>query len=164
MSGFQSHSMNHSEFLRIASNILIKCLLNADRINAKAMFNNLLDGEIERLVTAQMEDGSELSFDITLEHTEYRGKLNHSAFKTNLSLLLMAVDEFLKAEKNIPVLTDEQTGTFVFGLPGLAEDKNSGELNALLLGADLGQPGTACLKLQFFEPDQFINAETASEA
>ena len=157
MSGFQSHSMRHSEFLRTGSNILVKYVFEADRTNAKAMFNNLLEGETEQLVKVQMEDSSELNFDVSLDCSEYRGKLNYSAFKTSLGVLLATIGEFLKTEQDIRVLSDEHSGAFVFVLPGLAEDKDSGEINALLLGADLSRPGRACLNLQFFEPSQFVS-------
>lgn len=164
MSGFQSHSMSHSAFLRIAANILVKCVFEADRTNAKAMFNNLLDGDTEQLIKVKMEDGSELQFDVNLDYSEYRGKLNYSAFKTSLGVLLATIGECLKAEHEVRVLTDEHSGALVFVLPGLAEDKDSGEINALLLGANLSQPGRACLNLQFFEPEQFVTKKSEDEA
>ncbi len=159
MSGFQSHSMSHSKFLQIAANILVKCVYEADRTNAKAMFINLLDGDTEQLIKVQMEDGSELQFDLKLDCTEYLGKLNYSAFKASLGVLLATIGEFLKTEEEVRVLSDEPSGALVFVVPGLAEDKDSGEINALLLGMNLGQLGRACLNLQFFEPEQFIKKQ-----
>jgi hypothetical protein len=154
MSGFQSHSMSHSQFLKIASNVIGKCVIHAERTDAKAIFSSIAAGNTESLVTVRMEDDRELRFELKLDHSEFRGKLNYSAFKANVSILLAIVGEHLQADKDVSVRTDGLSGNFVFALPALSEEQ--GELNALLLGANLAQPGVACLNLAFFDSSQFL--------
>ena len=109
-----------------------------------------------------MDDDSESRFDITLDHSEFNGKLNFGLFKSVLSHMLVQIAEYVKSGKDIPVFTDENTGNVLFGLPGVFEKE--GDVNALLLGADLKSPGLVNLQLQFVDPEQFLQRDAPESA
>ena len=154
MSNYQSHSLSTEKFVTVATNILHKAFVESSRTTAKNVFTAIVDGKRASLVTLKMEDDSESRFDVSLDHSEYRGKLNLGVFRSILGNMLVQIAEHVQSEKDIPVFTDENTGHVVFGLPGIFEHK--GDVNALLLGADLNSPGTVNLTLMFVDPEQFL--------
>ena len=161
MSNFQSHSMSAVKFLTVSTNILHKTFVEGSRTSAKAVFSAIFDGKRAGLITVKMEDDSESRFDVTLDHSEFRGKLNFGVFKSILTHMLLQISDYVKSEKEVQVFTDEESGRILFGLPGILENK--GEVNALVLGADMTSPGTVNLMLQFVDPDQFLHAPDDEE-
>ena len=156
MASYETHTLSTEKFLTVATNILHKAFVESPRTTAKNVFTTIFDGKRASLVTLKMEDDSESRFDLSLDHSEFRGKLNFGVFKSILGNMLVQLAEHVQAGKDIPVFTDEASGNVMFGLPGLFENK--GDVNALLLGADLNSPGVVNLMLQFVEPEQFFRA------
>jgi hypothetical protein len=154
--------MSTDKFLTVATNILHKAFIEGSRTTAKAVFTTIFDGKRASLVTLKMDDDSESRFDITLDHSEFSGKLNFGLFKSVLSHMLVQIAEYVKSGKEIPVFTDENTGNVLFGLPGVFEKE--GDVNALLLGADLKSPGLVNLQLQFVDPEQFLQRDVPENA
>ncbi|MFT5483630.1 MAG: hypothetical protein ACI9GW_002288 [Halieaceae bacterium] len=161
MSNFQSHSMSTAKFLTVSTNILHKAFVEGSRTSAKAVFSAIFDGKRAGLITVKMEDDSESRFDVTLDHSEFRGKLNFGIFKSVLTHMLVQISDYVKSEKEVPVFTEEESGRVLFGLPGIFENK--GDVNALVLGADMTSPGTVNLMLQFVDSDQFLRAADDGE-
>lgn len=161
MSNFPSHTLTTEKFLTVATNILHKAFVEGSRTSAKNVYSSIVDGKRVSLVTLKMDDDSESRVDVTLDHSEFRGKLNFGVFKSILTHMLVQIAEFVKSEKQVPVFTDEESGNLLFGVPGIFDNK--GEINALLLGADLGGQGLIHLQLQFVEPDQFFTTEPPAE-
>ncbi len=156
MSSYETHTLPTEKFLTVAANILHKTFAETPRTTAKNVFTTVFGGKRASLVTLKMEDDSESRFDLSLDHSEFRGKLNFGVFKSILGHMLSQLSEYLQSGKEIPVFTDKDSGDVLFGLPGFFENK--GDVNALLLGADLNTPGLVILKLQFVEPEQFFKA------
>lgn len=159
MASYETHTLSTEKFLTVATNILHKTFAESPRTTAKNVFTTIFDGKRASLVKLKMEDDSESRFDLSLDHSEFRGKLNFGVFKSILVNMLVQLAEHVQAAKEIPVFTDEDSGNVLFGLPGFFESK--GDVNALLLGADLNSPGVVNLTLQFVDPEQFFKAADA---
>jgi hypothetical protein len=156
MSKYQQHSLDRGTFLTVASNVLFKSLLEAERASAKNIYRAISDGKRVALMTIRMDEDSESRFDVSLDHSEYRGKLNFGAFRTSVQALVGSVSELMQSEKNITTFSDESTGNVLFGVPGFTQEGE--HLNALMLAVDVTVAGTVLLRLQYMDPDQFIDS------
>lgn len=151
----QSLSMPSHQFLVVAANLIQRCLIEPSRAEAKQRFRSLQGGQLLPLQTVEMEDKSLARFGLRLDYSEYRGKLNFSAFRDSLAALLANIGAALKAEKE-PVSfrgEDERDG-LIFGFTGLTMDDDKANLLVLGTAPAEGGDGTV-LKLMYLDPDQF---------
>ena len=115
-------------------------------------------------MTIRMDEDSESRFDVSLDHSEFRGKLNFGAFRTSVQALVGSVSELMQSEKAITTFSDDATGNVLFGVPGFTQEGE--HLNALMLAVDVTVAGTVLLRLQYMDPDQFVESggpQTAGE-
>lgn len=160
MSQYEQHSMPQEKFLTVANNVIYQSLLESQRTTAKNIFNALMDSKRVALITLRMEDGTESRFDLTLDHSEFRGKLNFGSFRASVQALVASVSDLLRENKQLTTFTEQGGATVLFGVPGFTED--DGELNALMLASITDVPGTVLLKLQYMDPAQFLEQPAAS--
>ncbi len=158
MSEYQKHEFTPDKFLTIASNILYKSFFEAPRTDAKNMYKALVEGKRVALMNLKMEDESELRFDVSLDNSEFRGKINFGAFRSSLQALIGSTSGQLEAEKEIVTFTEKETGEVLFGVPGLTQEE--GQFNALMLAGEFSATGVVHLKLQYMEPGQFLEPAT----
>ncbi len=154
MSKYQQHTLSRDKFLTVANNVIYKSLLEAQRANAKNIYRAVSDGKRVALMTIRMDEESESRFDLTLDHSEFRGKLNFGAFRSSVQALVGSVSEVLQSEKKITTFTDENSGNVLFGVPGFTQEGE--HFNALMLVVDVGVAGSVLLRLQYMNPDQFV--------
>ena len=156
MSIQQSYNIPPEKFLTIATNVLFKAVLEAPRTTAKNIYGAIGEGKRVSLLDVRMDDGGELRFDLTLDHSEYLGeRLNFGSFRNSLTALVRSVGEKFQQQAEIPVFTEQTDGSLLFGVPGVTNDE-AGQVNVLMLGVDLqSRAGTALLKLQYLSPSQF---------
>ncbi len=160
MSTFQNFSLPPERFLTVAGNVLHRCILEAQRAPAKRIFNDAHEGKRVNLVTVQMDDETELRFDLKLDSSEFRGdRLNFKFFRNSVLGLVAAVGQALKEESEIPVFKQQGGKAMLFGIPGITND--TGEVNVLMLSADMREPGAVQLKLQYMDPSQFQRRQQA---
>ena len=154
MSTFQNFSLPPQRFMTVAGNILHRSLIDAQRAPAKRIFNDINEGQRVKLVTVQMDDETELRFDLTLDSSEFRGdRLNFKFFRNSVVGLVAALGQALKEEGEIPMFREQGGRTMLFGVPGVTQD--AGEVNVLMLASDMREPGAVVLKLQYMDPSQF---------
>jgi len=154
MSKFQQHSLSQEKFLTVANNVIFKSLLETQRSNAKNIYREISEGKRVALMKIRMDEESESRFDLTLDHSEFRGKLNFGAFRASVQALVGSVSELLGSDTKISTFTDQNTGNVLFGVPGYTQEGD--RFNALMLVADVGVAGTVLLRLQYMNPEQFI--------
>ena len=158
MSEFQSYKVSPANFLTIATNVLHKTLLEVPRTTSKNIFKAVSEGRRVALLDVRMEEDSDVRFDLALDHSEYRGdRLNFAAFRNSLTLLVGTLSETLKKQADVPVFTEQQDGSMIFGVPGVTQDDE--HVNVLMLGVNLSGPGSVLLKLQYIDPGQFDSQE-----
>ena len=128
-------SIPRDQFLTIAVNLLYKAFLENRRTEAKNVFRDMATGRTVHLTNVVMEDKSQVRFDVALDHSEYRGKLNFGAFRASLAMLVAQLSDALRAGKDIKVFSEQNNpDNVVFGLSAATEDE--GEVNVMVLGAD----------------------------
>lgn len=158
MSEYQKHEFTLDKFLTIASNILYKSFFEMPRTEAKNMYKALVEGKRVALVNLKMEDESELRFDVSLDNTEFRGKINFGAFRSSLQALISSTSAQLEAKNEIVTFTGKETGEVLFGVPGVTQEE--GQFNALMLVGEFSATAVVHLKLQYMEPGQFLEPAT----
>lgn len=151
----QSHTIPRDKFLTIAANLLYKAFLENRRTEAKNVFRDMAAGKSVHLTNVQMEDRSQVRFDIALDHTEFRGKLNFGAFRASLAVLVAQLSDALRAGRDIKVFSDQgNPDNVIFGLSAHTED--DGDVNIMVLGVDSNATrGSIELRLQYLDPAQF---------
>mgnify|MGYP005989825591 FL=1 len=157
-------SIPRDQFLTIAVNLLYKAFLENRRTEAKNVFRDMATGRTVHLTNVVMEDKSQVRFDVALDHSEYRGKLNFGAFRASLAMLVAQLSDALRAGKDIKVFSEQNNpDNVVFGLSAATEDE--GEVNVMVLGADSNAPrGSIELRLQYLDPAQFAAEAQATPA
>ncbi len=154
MSKYQQYKIKPDQFLTIASNILYKTLLDASRTDAKNLFKAIFEGRRVALIDVRMDDDSDVRFDLSLDHSEFRGKrLNFKSFRNSLTGLVGSLSENLRQQADVPVFTEQSDGSMLFGVPGVTRE--SDQVNLMMLGVNLSGPGSVLLKLQYIDPSQF---------
>lgn len=155
MSTFQNVSMPPERFLTVAANVLHKSLLEAQRAEAKRIFNDISEGKRVALLNVQMDDDTQVRFDLSLDHSEFRGdRLNFRFFRSSVANLLATFGQLLEKQAEVPMYSQKGGGTMLLGVPGLTQD--AGDTNLMMVAVDLRQPGSVHLKLQYMDPSQVV--------
>jgi hypothetical protein len=163
MSKILTYKMEPDKFLRVATNVVFKTLLETQRAEAKRLFNSISEGKRVSVLNVRMEDDSEMRFDMSLDHSEYRGaRLNFTAFRESVAGLVAALTNAQQQDAAISVFTEQSDGSMLFGVPGVTREGE--HLNALMLGVNTRGPGTVLLKLMYLDPSQFEVQETGQGA
>ena len=155
-------SIPRDQFLTIAVNLLYKAFLENRRTEAKNVFRDLATGRSVHLTNVVMEDKSQVRFDVALDHSEFRGKLNFGAFRSSLAMLVAQLSDALRAGKDIKVFSEQNNpDNVVFGLSAATEEE--GGVNVMVLGADSNAArGSIELRLQYLDPAQFAQESQAN--
>jgi len=155
MAQHQTQTIPREKFLLMSVNLLHKAFLETTRTNAKNVYKEMAEGKIVHLTNVQMEDRSTVRFDLALDHTEYRGKLNFASFRNSLTVLIAQLTEALRAKKNITVFTaDNDPNVMIFGVTGVT--MQDGKPSVLVLAADAGSDqASVMLKLLYLDHSQF---------
>ncbi|MFT4615173.1 MAG: hypothetical protein ACI9NT_002325 [Bacteroidia bacterium] len=161
-----THSMSQDQFLLVAVNLLHKGLVDAGRTEAKQLYRKLSEGVVVPLSRVRMEDESTAAFMVSLDHSEFRGKINYGAFRASLSTLLSNFSQALQGEKAVPVFADQGDGqSMIFGVTAVTVEQD--KPNVMVLSADPAtRDGATELRLMYLDPGQFQDqvAETPDQA
>lgn len=155
MSKFQVQTIAQEKFLTVAVNLLQQSLVEAMRSDAKQRYNQLYSGATIPLATVRMEDNSTAAFQVSLSHSEFKGKLNFGAFRASVSTLIRNIARALREQKEIKVFNALNCGSaMIFGITAVTVEK--GQPNVMVLAADLRrEDGATSLQLMFLDPTQF---------
>jgi hypothetical protein len=156
MPQLQTSSIPREKFLRLCTNLLYTVFLQAARTEAKRLYRQLDAGTKVALTRMQMEDKSELRFDLSMDKSQHRGKLNFTSFRNGLALLVNNLNEQLLGAEDIQVFSaQDNPEQMIFGVLGVTQE--AGQANVLALGADTGTAGEASVELQllYLDPAQF---------
>jgi len=153
------------KFLLIAMNLLHRHFIGAGRTQAKRLYRELREGRTVPITRVIMEDESTVRFRLSLDHSEFAGDLNFSAFRGGLSVLLANIARALQDKREVTLFSAEQrTDSLLFGITGMTVEDD--RPNVLALGADTReQAGAITLKLMYLDPAQFTRPdEVATQA
>jgi hypothetical protein len=155
MSTNSTQSIPQDKFLTMAANLLYKAFLDSSRTKAKNIYKEMVAGKLIPLTTVQMEDKSTVRFNVALDYSEYRGKLNFGAFRSSLSMLISSLGESLRKEEEVTVFSAHQDpNAMIFGVTAVTREGN--DPNVMVLGADMsGDTPSITLKLMYIDHKQF---------
>jgi hypothetical protein len=156
MAQFQTQSIPREKFLLMSANILHRAFIESARTDAKNVYKEISGGSAVHLTTVQMEDKSTVRFDLSLDQTEFKGKLNYGAFRASLATLIGNISQALGDEKEVPVFGG--SSSMIFGVTAVTVEQD--ELNVMVLAADPGgQGGATMLRLMYLDPQQFAEQQ-----
>ena len=154
MAQLQSQSVSREKFLLMATNLLHRHFFDAARTDAKRSYRELEEGGTVHLARVEMEDKSLADFLLSLDHSEFRGRLNYGAFRASLGMLLGNLSNQLREEKEVSVFNEgDNADNVIFGVSGLTVEDD--QPNVLVLGADTGGQAGVKLRLMYLDPGQF---------
>lgn len=149
----QPQTLSPQKFLILAANLLHRALVAPGRTEAKQLYRRIEEGERTALASVRMEDESTAAFGLSLDHSEFRGKLNYGAFRASLNALLANIGGVIQEDKAVRVFTAQDGGeSMIFGVPAVTVEQ--GRTNVLVLCADTGGGATE-LRLMYLDPLQF---------
>jgi hypothetical protein len=163
MSQSQNQTIPREQFLTMATNLLHRSLIETPRTNAKNLYRAMTKGDSVHITTVEMQDKSKVRFDVAFDHTEFKGSVNFSAFRTSLSLLVSNLVKTLTEKAEITVFSAENDpNVMIFGVTAVTQEQ--GETNIMVLGADSseGQP-SVLLRLMYIDYSQFSDQASAGK-
>lgn len=164
MSRIQTQSLSQEKFLTVSANLLHKALVEPSRTQAKKLFRVLEEGAAVPLAAIQMEDQSTVRFALSLDYSEFRGRLNFGGFKASLVVLINNISRALEEKRELTVFDSQQDdNTMVFGVT--AATVEAGQPNVMVLAAGPGQQEeVTMLRLMYLDPSQFSNEASSAQA
>ncbi len=163
MSQEETQSIPQAQFLTMSANLLHRAFIESTRTDAKNLFRQLAEGTRVALTRVEMEDKSLVRFDLSLDHSEYRGKLNYGGFRNSLGTLVANLSTALQKEQEISSFTaQDQPGKMMFGVTGVTVEED--QPNVMVLGADVsGGQANVVLQLMYVDPQQFTENKDGAE-
>ncbi len=160
MTRLQTQNIPRDKFLTIAANLLYRALLDASRTEAKRLYRELETDSIVALSNVRMEDGSEVRFDLALDHSELAGKLNFGAFRASVATLVHNLGETLgQDDPQVAVFTAEHKPELaLFGVTAVTYEDEQPRVMVLGADTDSGRP-VIQLRLMYLDPAQFAAPE-----
>ena len=128
---------------------------DASKTLSKQAFNDLNDGKKMPLVEISSPDLGDVIGILSLDSSDFVGKLNYSAFRDALGSHLNRCAEKLKNEEGLNIFSNEETGAMLFNVPGLVQIDD--QLNVIVTGIEQSKPGEIDIKLMFLHPDNFTS-------
>jgi len=159
MAQLQTQAIPREKFLTLSVSLLHRAFIESARTDAKNMYRQVSGGRAVHLSTVEMEDKSTSRFELSLDQSEFRGKLNYGAFRASLASLIANISQALRDEKEFSVFNaQEDTDTMIFGITAVTVERDTA--NVMVLGADLdGQGGATTLRLMYLDPEQFAQGQ-----
>jgi hypothetical protein len=150
--------MPRDKFLLMSANLLHRAFMEASRTDAKNLYRVLADGNAVRLTRVQMEDQSTLGVNLSLDQSEYCGKLNFGAFRASVGTLIGNVGRALEEGRDYPMFSGEEGDSqMIFGITAVTvEDRQP---NVMVLGSESDDAdASVTLRLMYLDPAQFSEA------
>lgn len=163
MASTETHSMPRNQFLTIAVNLLHRAFVETPRTEAKNLFRGLAEGRRAALTRVEMEDKSTVRFDLSLDHSAYKGSLNYGAFRASLRALLGNLVAALQEDRDIATFGAENNpDRMIFGITGVTEE--DGVPAVMVLAADIGSGDAVQLQLMYLDYTQFRRSQAPQPA
>lgn len=157
MARFKTESLPQEKFLLVAVNLLHKAFVEASRTEAKKMYQQISGGDIVHLTTVRMADESTARFNVSLSHSEFQGKLNYSAFRASLGILITNITQALGNDRELKVFNAQNGGSaMIFGVTAVTREDDTA--NVMVMAANMGEEeGATTLQLMYLDPTQFTS-------
>ena len=157
MTSKASVSLKPEQLLSISAQALYKTFFETARDQSKQIFKELEKGKTCSLYVIKIANGQEIQGKLSLDKTEFVGKINYSAFRAALEVMVKRIADKINKKEDLNIFTNEDNGEMVFHIPGFVE--NDGQVNILVLGVVQQAAGVIGQKLMFLDPTQFAKKD-----
>lgn len=159
MATTDTKSIPADQFLTMAINLLHKAFIEQSRTEAKKLFKTISEGKIVPLTNVQMEDKSTVRFDVSLDHSEYQGKLNFGAFRASLSVTLANLVKAMQESQKINTYTAEHNeNNMIFGITGVTMENDTPAV--MVISTQVSDRGAAVLlRPMYLNYEQFLQSQ-----
>ncbi|MCB1662595.1 MAG: hypothetical protein H6995_07215 [Pseudomonadales bacterium] len=157
MTSKASVSLKPEQLLSISAQALYKTFFETARDQSKQIFKELEKGKTCSLYVMKIANGQEIQGKLSLDKTEFVGKINYSAFRAALEVMVKRIADKINKKEDLNIFTNEDNGELVFHIPGFVE--NDGQVNILVLGVVQQAAGVIGQKLMFLDPTQFAKKD-----
>ena len=157
MTSKASVSLKPEQLLSISAQALYKTFFETARDQSKQIFKELEKGKTCSLYVMKIANGQEIQGKLSLDKTEFVGKINYSAFRAALEVMVKRIADKINKKEDLNIFTNEDNGEMVFHIPGFVE--NDGQVNILVLGVVQQAAGVIGQKLMFLDPTQFAKKD-----
>ena len=139
---------------------LTNTFFRQEKTAAKRAYSDISSGGSIPFLEISAAEKGEITCSLALDHSEYVGKLNFSAFRDILAAHLQQIAAKLKNEEDLNIFTNQQTGDLLFHIPGILQRDDT--VNALVTSVEQREPGELIVKLMFLDPANYIDPARAS--
>ena len=159
MATTETKSIPADQFLTMAINLLHKAFIEQGRTEAKKLYKTIAEGKIVPLTNVQMEDKSVVRFDVSLDHSEYQGKLNFGAFRASLSTTLANLAKAVQDGAKINTYTAENNeNNMIFGISGVTMENDIPAV--MVISTQVSDRGAAVmLRPMYLNYEQFLKSQ-----
>ena len=102
---------------------------------ARKRFKKLLESESQFVTEITLQDDSEVRVMLSLDYSEFRGKLFFKKFKKFLSQLVSIVAKAVEDPRDIPLRQEQQGRRYMINIPAVLRIDD--QVNVLILGMNL---------------------------
>ena len=159
MATTETKSIPTDQFLTMTINLLHKAFIEQNRTEAKKLFKTVAEGKIVPLTNVQMEDKSVVRFDVSLDHSEYLGKLNFGAFRASLSTTLANLVKAMQEGHAINTYSAENNdNNMIFSITGVTVENDTPAV--MVISAQISDRGAAVmLRPMYLNYEQFLRSQ-----
>ncbi len=164
MTQSQNLSMTREQLMVMSVNLLHRAFIETPRTESKKLYREIADGNTVAFTQVRMDDGGLLRFDMALDHSEYDGALNYSAFRASLATVLQNLANALQSEQDINTFNaNNNPNNMIFGITGVTADR---EVPAVMVISAEVKPadGAVLLRPMYLDYQQFLRSEEAGNA
>ena len=164
MAQSQFQSMPQEKFLLVAINLLHKAFIEATRTEAKSLYQQIDDGQVVNLTKVQLVDKSIASFQLSLSHSEFQGRLNFGAFRASVTTLVANIGKALQEKRELKVFNALNDGSaMIFGITAVTVE--DAQRNVMVLAVDSSESGEeTILQLMYHSPTRFAGGPATAQA
>ncbi len=133
-------------------NTLKQRFFDATRNDAKKLYRDIESGREVPLMEIGVEGKGEVACNLTLDHSQFVGKLNFSYFLKILDSHQQHIASKLSNKEDLNIFTSDSRG-MIFHIPGIVDSGD--KPNILVTGTHQEKPGTMTIRLMFLDSTHF---------
>lgn len=152
---YQQIDLEPARILMAVTENLNRFFYENSRDESKKLYQYLEEGKQMPFMKIDAGDAGEVFLELSMDRSEYVGKLNFGQFRKNLAMMMLGIKNKVEAEEEIRHLSSE-TGDMLFNIPGIVKNKDI--VNVMVCALRPLAPGLINLQLMFLNPEQFDQA------
>jgi hypothetical protein len=155
---FQEINLDPAQFLAAFNENLNNRFYAQSRAEAKILYQQLVDGESEPFMHIGVADTGEVICNLSLDYSEYVGKISFSKFRKALAMMMLNIKRRLESDQGFNPLVSE-SGEMLFNVPGVLQGADA--TNVIVCSFSATGPGRASIRLMYLNPESYVQAAAA---